>query len=368
MEYLEVTFRIRCAPDEANDFVQSLLLEQTVETPLVVANRNEFVRDQMLGHVIDVRSAGENLADATIALPVVNAATDVAQFLNVLFGNASLHEAVSLLDFVAPPSILSAFEGPRFGIDGIRGRLGVPNRPLTCSALKPVGLSVEDLATLCSTLTLGGIDVIKDDHYLADQPFSAFEERVDACQRAVAEARTKGGSATIYCPNLSGTPDAVFAQATFAQETGVGAVMVAPMLIGLPTLIELRRRVDVPIMLHPSFAGSLRIRPDTMFGRIFRLYGGDAIIFANFGGRFSYAAEVCGHIAHRLRSEWQHLAPAFPVPAGGMTLERVPELIDFFGNDAMLLVGGSLLSAGDALLDRTRAFTGIVADYALAKQ
>jgi ribulose-bisphosphate carboxylase large chain len=44
-----------------------------------------------------------------------------------------------------------------------------------------------------------------------------------------------------------------------------------------------------------------------------------------------------------------------------MTVERVPELVRFYGREAMLLIGGALLIAGDALLERTRAFTAAVA-------
>jgi len=38
-----------------------------------------------------------------------------------------------------------------------------------------------------------------------------------------------------------------------------------------------------------------------------------------------------------------------PVPAGGMSVERAAEIVRAYGNDAMLLVGGSLLAAGDGL-------------------
>ena len=50
----------------------------------------------------------------------------------------------------------------------------------------------------------------------------------------------------------------------------------------------------------------------------------------------------------------------FPVPAGGMTVERVPELIAFFGLDTVLLIGGSLLEAGPALRERTQALVASV--------
>jgi ribulose-bisphosphate carboxylase large chain len=35
------------------------------------------------------------------------------------------------------------------------------------------------------------------------------------------------------------------------------------------------------------------------------------------------------------------------VPAGGMTPERVEEMVDFYGTDVMLLIGGALLECGN---------------------
>jgi ribulose-bisphosphate carboxylase large chain len=51
-----------------------------------------------------------------------------------------------------------------------------------------------------------------------------------------------------------------------------------------------------------------------------------------------------------------------PVPAGGMSVERVPEMRGVFGNDTMLLIGGSLLAAGEQLFARCRAFVAAVRD------
>jgi ribulose-bisphosphate carboxylase large chain len=52
-----------------------------------------------------------------------------------------------------------------------------------------------------------------------------------------------------------------------------------------------------------------------------------------------------------------------PVPAGGMTRERVPEMLDFYGTDIMLLIGGALLEAGPGLVEATAAFVTQVHDY-----
>ncbi len=361
MEFLEVTYRISESADDGERLIESVLLEQTIETPTVVAERHPFVRENLMGRILEIVPSEIGGLQATLALPVVTASSDPAQFLNVLFGNSSLHSDVELLDLRVPQSLQPLLPGPQYGIVGIRRMTGVWNRPLTCSALKPVGLDLDELSALCADFVAGGIDLIKDDHYLADQTFAPFEDRVRACLESTAEAAVRTGTETIYVPNLSGTPDRVRRQAEFAQQTGAKAVMVAPMLMGMPLLHELcTERLDVPVLAHPSFGGAIRIRPATLFGKLFRLFGADAVIFANYGGRFSYPATVCSAIAGNLRSDWQWIDRSFPVPAGGMDADRASELVQFFGIDTILLVGGSLLEAGDALPEKARAFTDSV--------
>jgi ribulose-bisphosphate carboxylase large chain len=57
-------------------------------------------------------------------------------------------------------------------------------------------------------------------------------------------------------------------------------------------------------------------------------------------------------LAETLREPWGNYRSAFPIASGGMTVERAPELVNFFGNDVILLIGGSLLQAGDKLLEK----------------
>jgi ribulose-bisphosphate carboxylase large chain len=66
------------------------------------------------------------------------------------------------------------------------------------------------------------------------------------------------------------------------------------MLLGMPFFYELtQKHLSVPILAHPSFAGNPNIPPDILLGKLFRLFGADAVIFPNYGGRFSYSPEVC---------------------------------------------------------------------------
>jgi ribulose-bisphosphate carboxylase large chain len=356
MDSFRATYRIRAEPAEIDDRVEALLLEQTVELPRA-AVRDPFVEKEILGRVDKISPDKTGGFVVSITFPVATTALDPAHFLTVLFGNSSLQEDVALTDVEFPPSLLSALRGPSFGIAGIRKLTGVYDRPLTCTALKPMGLGVGALAELCRVFARAGIDVIKDDHGLANHPFCPFEERVQACLAAVAEVERATGHRAVYIPNLTGTPEAVLRQLRFAEDAGAGAVMVAPMLIGLPFFWELSHgRSSLPILAHPTFAGAQRIAPETLLGTIFRLYGADAVIYPHWGGRFSYSADICRNLAERLRCAWDAIAPAMPVPAGGMAVDRTEEIIRFYGKDTMLLIGGSLYLAGDALLERSRHF------------
>jgi ribulose-bisphosphate carboxylase large chain len=227
-----------------------------------------------------------------------------------------------------------------------------------------MGLPVEALATLAGTFARAGIDLVKDDHGLADQAFAPFEPRVRACQAAVDEACLKTGKRTLYVPNLSGTPDRLRRQADVARRAGVAAVMVSPMLVGLPAFHQLvRDGLGLPVIAHPAFGGAQRVTPVALLGRLFPAFGADAAIFPSFGGRFSYDRETCGALADALRRPSVSIAPALPVPAGGVALERVAELLAFYGPDTALLVGASVLADPARIESRSRELVEAVRQY-----
>ncbi len=349
--------------------VESLLLEQTVELPRK-ALRDTFVLENIVGRLVSIDALSTNLHRVIIDFPIIATADDPAQFLNVLFGNSSIQEHVMLADIELPanwPGRINALPGAKFGASGIRQIVNVPDRALTSTALKPIGLSTERLAFLCGLFAQSGVDVIKDDHGLGNHSFHPFEDRVRACQKAVREANLATGRQTIYAPNLIGTPTTVLKQLKFAQDEGVGAVMVAPMLLGLPFLAEIvADHAKVPILGHPSFSGATRTAPEMLYGKLFPLYGADATIFANFGGRFSYSKETCGGIASALtKPKIPGLTPTLPMPAGGIKYHQVGDVLSFYGREVILLIGGGLYEAGDdvALRERTEEFVRHVGNF-----
>jgi ribulose-bisphosphate carboxylase large chain len=113
-------------------------------------------------------------------------------------------------------------------------------------------------------------------------------------------------------------------------------------------------------IVHPALGGG-RIAPPVLLGKLFRLFGADAVIFPNHGGRFLYPREVCDAIAAHNRQAWHGLKPSLPTPAGGMSVERTTEIVREYGRDSMLLIGGALLAAREQVEEQSRVFVDEVA-------
>jgi ribulose-bisphosphate carboxylase large chain len=357
MAWLTATYLIDSEPERIEERAEALAIEQSVECPLE-AVRDPRIRDEVVARVAAIEPVAENRFRVDVQIAVETTGGETAQLINMIFGNCSLWENVRFVGLELPPPLLARFPGPRHGIAGIRALLGARRRPLTSAAMKPQGMRVPAIAALCRTFAGAGVDIIKDDHGIADQAYSPFAERVAACQAAVTEAVAATGKPAFYAPHLIGMPSVLHEHARIAREAGVRVVLVAPMVVGLPAFRELVDAFPEFVYLaHPSFGGAARIAPALLFGRIFRLLGADAPIFVNYGGRFAYPPDECGALAAAARAPWGDVRPALPVPAGGMRLDRVDELIAFYGPDTMLLIGGNLLLAeGDALAARAREF------------
>jgi ribulose-bisphosphate carboxylase large chain len=356
-EWLEVQYLVTAGADEIERRACEIAREQSVEMALEAVT-NPWVRDHVAGQVQDIRPLANRAYRVSIRLSALTMGDNVAQLLSMLFGNVSLQPDVELADVILPPTVLAAFNGPNHGIEGLRAATGIPRRALTCTALKPQGAPVDELTELCRRFAGAGIDIVKDDHGLADhnQAPAPFAARVRACQKTVVDS----GTGTLYAPSVVGPPRRVAEQLRVVAGEGVRVVLMAPMVYGLPAFRELTSdHSDLAFLAHPAWAGASRIAPALLFGTLFRLYGADAVIFPNHGGRFAYSPAECTALAGAARRPWPPFRAALPVPAGGMSVERVGEMLEFYGPDVMLLISGDLLSSAD-VEQRARAFVAAV--------
>jgi len=352
---LRATYRLRLAPDElAAEKAAAIAREQTLEVPSGAASPE--IESRFLGRVGEIRPT--QVGPETVEVDIEYAAGlfdgSITQFLNVVWGNVSLMDDVLLTALDLPAWALESFPGPRFGIEGIRRMAGgTAGRPLVASALKPVGLTVDELVALARTLARAGVDVIKDDHGLADQRMAPFDERAARVAEAVRDVNAEMGGHTLYFPNVTAGVDVMPERARFAAEQGCAGVVVSAGLVGLDAVRALRASgPGVAIMAHPSHANTSPnatrgIAPELLMGTLSRLAGADCVVYVNARGRFAWSLEACQAVNARARAPLGSHRPAFPVPAGGIQAAEVSHWFGVYGPDTLLLIGGSVLEADD---------------------
>jgi ribulose-bisphosphate carboxylase large chain len=362
-----VTYHLTGEDADVRKNTEDICVEQSVEFPAELIDSDE-IRQHILGHVESFNRIQENRYKVVISYAIELSAFEITQLLNVVFGNISLKPGIQVIHLELPDNLLKSFRGPRFGMVGWRKKLKIFKRPLLCSALKPMGLSNHALAEMAYKYALGGIDLIKDDHGLTNQPFSPFKERVGMCVESIDRANRESGNHCEYLPNITSPANELAQRALFARKAGAGGLLIAPGLIGFDAMRILADDdlLNLPIMSHPAFLGSYvtsngnGISHGTIFGQITRLAGADASIYPNWGGRFAFSKDDCASIVEGATSPMGSIKTIFPAPGGGMTMARVPEMLEVYGKDVIFLMGGGLHSRGQDLVENCRYFRQLV--------
>lgn len=355
--------------DEATAHAKAkdICLEQTVEFPDDLTPDGD-IRDKVLGQIEAFSHVSDNCYAATISFADEIGGPELPQLLNVIYGNISIKPGIRVERLELSASLLAHYQGPRFGQQGLRDLLGIPTRPLLMTALKPMGLANEELAKLAYQFALGGIDIIKDDHGLANQPFNYFSERVEMCAAAIAKANAETGLNCLYMPNTTAPAHLVYERARFAKQHGAGALLICPGLVGFDTMrmIADDDEIDLPISSHPSFYGSMVTSAENgmshyvTYGQLQRLAGADTSIYPNFGGRFSFSEQECQSIIAGCTESLGDMKPIFVTPGGGMNMNSIPRMREVYGDAVIYLIGGGLHRYSDDLVTNAKHFIDLV--------
>lgn len=366
-ERFSVIYSISGSRGEASKKAKDICIEQTVEFPEELIT-DSLIRNHIFGRVESLHKKDKNTCTARISYNVEVSGFELVQFLNLIFGNISIKPGIRLEGLELSPSLLKIFKGPMFGRSGLRRLLGIKKRPLLCTAVKPLGLDSKRLADLTYQFALGGIDIIKDDHGITNQRFSPFEERVRLCAKAVQKANEKTGKNCIYAASINSPADEIIERARLAKGYGAGGLLISPGLVGFDTMRRIADddSISLPILCHPGLLGTYVISERNgishyaLFGQIARLSGADAMIFPNYGGRFSFTKEECLSIANGAAVRMGRIKPIFPCPGGGMSLSRVEEMLRLYGREVIFLIGGGLFTHGPNLIENCRYFNKLV--------
>jgi 2,3-diketo-5-methylthiopentyl-1-phosphate enolase len=309
-----------------------------------------------------------------IAYPTVNFSTDIPALLTTVFGKLSLDGEVKLLDATLPDAWKRQFPGPRFGIDGIRQKVNVYDRPLLMSIFK--GIIGRDIVYFTEQLkqqALGGVDLVKDDEILFDSDLLPVEKRIAAGKAVLNEAYEQTGKRTLYAVNLTGKTFELKEKAKRAVELGADVLLFNVFAYGLDVLQGLRedREITIPIMAHPAFSGALTpsefygVKASLLLGKLLRLAGADFVLFPSPYGSVAIDKEEALAIAKELTDENEPLKQAFPVPSAGIHPGLVPLLFRDFGTNSVVNAGGGIHGHPDGAAGGGKAFRAAI-DAALA--
>jgi len=189
-----------------------------------------------------------------IAFPLINLGSGVVSLLNSVYGEVprlGIFTAARLEELHLPEGYLAGFPGPRYGVEGLREKWRVRDRPFLCRAARPaVGVSDSVSARVFGEVLRGGFDFVKDDELTTDGNPAAMAGRLRAVLPALAEAQKETGEAKGYIVNLIDDPEASWRRLAIAEREGAHGVLVAPSLQGLGFLKELRKRSELMVLAH----------------------------------------------------------------------------------------------------------------------
>ncbi len=348
---------------------EDICIEETIEYPPELVPPGD-IRDHVFGQIESFIPLEDGSYRAVISYADEISGYELPQLINVLFGNISMKPGIRLIELDLSDALLTRFKGPRFGVNGLRTKLNAFDRPLLATATKPMGLNPAQLAAMAYELALGGIDIIKDDHGLADQSFAPFKERVLRTIEAIHRANAATSGYALYIPNITGPFETMLERIHFAKEAGAGGLMIVPGHTGLDFMRRIADddEIDLPMMSHPAFIGSYVLNPQSginhrvMHGQLLRLAGADMSVFPNYVGRFaSYSREDCTGIALGCTAPMGHLQPIFASPGGGIQAESFADMLKVYGPDVTFLMSSNLHRAGPDLAGTVRKFRESIA-------
>jgi len=348
--YLELDYAFECYGDP-REAAATLCSEQSTAQWHRVGVVEDF-RPRFAAKVLDLRVDGRrpspscpttggdhgevSVCRVTVAHPHGNFGPRIPNLLSAVLGEGIYFVAeiplIKLLDLRLPPTYLAGFEGPKFGVDGIRDILQVYDRPIFFGVIKPnIGLAPEPFADLGNQGWLGGLDVAKDDEMLADTPWCPLARRSALLGAARRRAEAKTGVPKGYLANVTDEVDRLCALHDLAVGNGANLLLINTMTVGLSAVRMLRRHTRVPLIGHFAFIAAASRLPcygvhTRVINKLQRIAGLDGIIMPGFGSRMGMdEAEVMDGVATCL-DPMGAIRRSLPIPGGSEwagTLEGV---------------------------------------------
>ena len=364
-DYVIGTYLMRKPIDNPSEIIKTAVMmatEQTTGTWVRVPGETGATIDRFRGKVLNIWEIPdtEQEAPATdeqrsfilqLAFPWRNFGHQIPMMLTTIFGNISMIGNIKLLDVEFPEAFITGFPGPRYGIEGIRKMLDIPDRPLLNNMVKPsTGITPEHGAQLLYQAASGGTDIIKDDEVMGNTELSSVLKRVELYMKALRKAESETGDKKLYAVNVTDDPDRCMENAEAAVNNGANALLVNFLPAGMGLIAALCRhsKINVPILAHLDFGGAFYASPwhgissSLIYGKLARLAGVDMLCIPTPYGKFSHSYTKYLQMVHGLRSPFFGKPGVWPIVGGAIKQSHIPSLFKDLGRDFIIGAGGAI--------------------------
>ncbi|OQX71398.1 type III ribulose-bisphosphate carboxylase [Candidatus Parcubacteria bacterium 4484_255] len=276
----------------------------------------------------------------------------IPQLLSSIAGNIFSMKTVKNLrlnDIEFPKKYIRQFDGPRWGIAGIRKTLNIRNRPIIGCIMKPkLGLTSTQNANLAAEIFKNGVDLIKDDENLTSLTFNKFEDRVRKVLVLKKQVEKETGRKKIYVFNVTAPADVMVKRAKLVKKLGGRCIMVDVISAGWAAVQELRSQ-NLDLIIHGHRAGHSTFTRNKKHGismlvlaNLCRLAGIDQLHTGTVVGKMEGGAKEVCQINDLLKEDWGSIKPVLPIASGGLHPGLIPKLVKILGRDLVVNFGGGL--------------------------
>ena len=312
---------------------------------------------------------------------------NMPQILSSIAGNVFGMKAVAglrLMDVVWPRGLVESFQGPQFGVPGIRKFMKISKRPLTASVPKPkLGLTVEEQSLHGYEAWTGGLDLLKDDENLTNQSFNAFSERAKLTYRYRDKAEKETGDRKSYLINITGETREMEKRAKLVHDLGGEFVMIDICTCGwasLQTMREVCGDLHLAIHAHRAFHAAFTRNPGhgmsmALLAETARLIGVDQLHIGTALGKLEATREeviglrdkvylaISPGFGWELKQDWYGRKPLLPVSSGGLHVGLIYPLLDILGTDIVVQLGGGIWGHPDGGRAGSKALRDVIDGY-----
>nr|VDD89138.1 RuBisCO long chain, Form III-b [uncultured archaeon] len=295
---------------------------------------------------------------------------NVPQLLSSVAGNIFGMKALKNLrleDISFSKEYIKCFKGPKFGIEGIKKFMKIKERILTATVPKPkLGMVTNEYCSIAEKIWEGGVDIVKTDENMTSQKFVNFYKTTDKILKIRDKVEKKTGERKAFLANVTSETKEMLKRARFVKDCGGEFVMVDVVTAGFAGFQSLRNECqDLGLAIHIHRAMHAAFTRNKKHGismlvlaKLVRLIGGDTLHIGTIIGKLVGAKDEVLMIKeglkeditpflktkqHILPQEWYNIKPVMPVSSGGLHPGLIPYIVNIFGKDVMVQVGGGVL-------------------------